>query len=354
MTCKNAYNRIPAFPRRFFAAVLIIALAAMLFACKKGGNDADPTKKPAETAAPESVSASPFITEEPTPEPTPEPLFRYVTVSSAEADDGLLVLVNYSHEYAHTDEVGGQVILLHGNTVEHLLLTRNDHALLPVTVAALNEFAEGFYAASGGDRLLVTSAYRTVSYQQQLFADYAATHGEDMARIYVADPGCSEHHTGYAVDLSTMSRKGERIALIEHAQFDWVKAHCTDYGFILRYPVGSQETTHVAFEPWHFRYIGVPAAKACTGLGMLYEEFIDHLKAYSADSGALYLSIGEDGEPTLDVAQFDALPESGYIFYFVAADPSGETRIPVPAGLSVYTVSGSNDGGFIVMAELGK
>ena len=218
----------------------------------------------------------------------------------------------------------------------------------------LNMFADGFYEATGGDRLLVTSAYRTLEYQQRVYDEYVSTYGEEMARIYVADPGNSEHHTGLAVDLSTMSRDGERIPLIEHAHFDWVTSHCADYGFILRYPVGSEEITHVAYEPWHFRYVGIAAAKACTELGMLYEEFIEHIKTYTVDSGVLYLSFDENGGVQLDVAYFGSLPETGVIFYYVPADTSGRTEFPVPLPPCGIYVSADNDGGFIIEVGLGE
>ena len=38
--------------------------------------------------------------------------------------------------------------------------------------------------------------------------------------------------------------------------------HCWEYGFILRYPEGTEEITGIVYEPWHYRYVGEEAAKA--------------------------------------------------------------------------------------------
>ena len=34
-----------------------------------------------------------------------------------------------------------------------------------------------------------------------------------------------------------------------------------NFGFILRYPQGKQEITGTSYEPWHYRYVGVDAAR---------------------------------------------------------------------------------------------
>lgn len=54
------------------------------------------------------------------------------------------------------------------------------------------------------------------------------------------------------------------------------EAHCADYGFILRYPPEKENITHVAYEPWHFRYIGKENAAAVRALGITFEEYIEY------------------------------------------------------------------------------
>ena len=57
--------------------------------------------------------------------------------------------------------------------------------------------------------------------------------------------------------------------------FQWLKEHCYDYGFILRYPEGKEDITKVSYESWHFRYVGVEAAEEIMSLGITLEEYLD-------------------------------------------------------------------------------
>lgn len=348
----NCSNRIfPNMIKRGTAALAAASAALALLvspACStdtpvKPGNIVE-IDSPAPSANSEAASAVP------TAEPTPA-LYTYAAVfDNSDIGRGQFVLVNYNHLYSHTGDAE-QLVKPVAKSKE-LLLAKSDLALLNEVNSALQAFAEGFYEATGGDRLLVTSAFRTEQYQRELYDDYVKQHGEEMARIYVADPGASEHHTGLAVDLSTMSKDGLRIPLIEHEKFDWVTSHCADYGFILRYPVGSEDTTRVAYEPWHFRYLGRVHAHAVSALDMVYEEYIEHLKVYTVESGVLHLDITESGE-NVSVANIGSLPNSGFIIYFVPASENDETAIPVLIGCEYYEVSGNNEDGFIVTVPLG-
>ena len=58
----------------------------------------------------------------------------------------------------------------------------------------------------------------------------------------------------------------------------WLMAHCTEYGFILRYPADKQDITGVMYEPWHFRYVGKEAAAYIMENGLCLEEFLDLYK----------------------------------------------------------------------------
>ena len=45
--------------------------------------------------------------------------------------------------------------------------------------------------------------------------------------------------------------------------------NCWEYGFILRYPVGTTELTGIIFEPWHYRYVGKELAMELWDLGAI-------------------------------------------------------------------------------------
>ena len=51
-----------------------------------------------------------------------------------------------------------------------------------------------------------------------------------------------------------------------------------NYGYVVRYPLGKEGITGIFYEPWHFRYVGVPHAKLMTDAGLTLEEYIDALK----------------------------------------------------------------------------
>ena len=53
-----------------------------------------------------------------------------------------------------------------------------------------------------------------------------------------------------------------------------MRAHCAEYGFILRYPPDTTDITGIIYEPWHFRYVGEEAAAYMMAKGILLEEFL--------------------------------------------------------------------------------
>ena len=44
-------------------------------------------------------------------------------------------------------------------------------------------------------------------------------------------------------------------------------------GFVLRYPEDKTEITGIDYEPWHYRYVGVEAAKEIMAQGLCLEEY---------------------------------------------------------------------------------
>ena len=62
------------------------------------------------------------------------------------------------------------------------------------------------------------------------------------AAKWVAAPGTSEHNLGLAADLVSAKWYSSHDDLTEEfeqtPEFEWLAAHCAEYGFILRYPKG--------------------------------------------------------------------------------------------------------------------
>ena len=54
----------------------------------------------------------------------------------------------------------------------------------------------------------------------------------------------------------------------------WLMEHCSEYGFVLRFPQDKSNITGIIYEPWHYRYVGVDAAKEMTEKGLTLEEYV--------------------------------------------------------------------------------
>jgi D-alanyl-D-alanine carboxypeptidase len=112
-------------------------------------------------------------------------------------------------------------------------------------------------AAAGQDgvTLLPLSGYRSVARQARLIRRKLEA-GQPIADILrlVAAPGCSEHHTGRAIDVGSPEdcELDERFA--KTAEFRWLNKHGKKFGFHLSYP---RKTTHgIGYEPWHWCWHG--------------------------------------------------------------------------------------------------
>ena len=125
----------------------------------------------------------------------------------------------------------------------------------------------------------LSSGYRSYAVQQENFnrvcANNGITDGKNGEGNYITMPaGHSEHQTGLCVDITDRyyEIKNDSIAQVDTVQ--WLGAHCADYGFILRFPQDKRDITHVMGESWHFRYVGVDAARYMTDNNLCLEEFL--------------------------------------------------------------------------------
>ena len=68
---------------------------------------------------------------------------------------------------------------------------------------------------------------------------------------------------------------GKDSSLEETELFEWLTLHCHEYGFVLRYPKDKKSVTGRVYQPWHFRYVGVEAARFMRDNHLTLEEFLD-------------------------------------------------------------------------------
>lgn len=132
-------------------------------------------------------------------------------------------------------------------------------------------------ASADGVNLMLSSAYRSADDQQATYSALQAKYGREYAHEYVANPGESEHQTGFAVDIASVTHGCEidaNACSLDAGGTAWLRANAAKYGFIERYPSGKQSITGVAGEHWHYRYVGVPLAKALDAANMTLDEFV--------------------------------------------------------------------------------
>jgi LAS superfamily LD-carboxypeptidase LdcB len=106
-------------------------------------------------------------------------------------------------------------------------------------------------AAQEGVTLKVISGFRSIATQVSIFDGKG---GGLAAAEYSAPPGHSQHHTGLAVDINSLSPSFKQTKA-----FAWLRKNAKTYGFMLPYTEGSGDLGPRA-EPWHWVYVGKPAA----------------------------------------------------------------------------------------------
>ena len=129
-----------------------------------------------------------------------------------------------------------------------------------------------------GLEIALLNSYRTLEAQQKAFDNYFYKFGLAYAEKYAARPGCSEHHTGFAIDVSfwqdgKLTHSAQELLKLDDL-FRVVHKKLAKYGFLLRYPKGKEEITKINYEPWHYRYIDDPViAKEIADRGICFEEY---------------------------------------------------------------------------------
>ena len=106
-------------------------------------------------------------------------------------------------------------------------------------------------AAEDGRTLLPLSAFRSVARQTRIIRRKLARGDriEDILRVN-AVPGCSEHHTGRALDLGAPGHLGLDVSFARTREFRWLRRHAAQFGFRLTYPRGNRQG--ITYEPWHW------------------------------------------------------------------------------------------------------
>lgn len=119
-----------------------------------------------------------------------------------------------------------------------------------------------------GLSIWVMSGYRSYSDQELAYEKWLKLY-PDRAPDISAVPGHSEHQLGLAVDFSTpymnnLYNDYFNVAFFNTPEGQWLNKQAAYYGFTLSYPSWATQLTGYAYEPWHYRYVGILARDLLT------------------------------------------------------------------------------------------
>jgi len=121
--------------------------------------------------------------------------------------------------------------------------------LAPRAAAAWRKMAAA--AAAEGLALVHLSAFRSVARQTTIIRRKLKRGDRLEAILRVnAVPGCSEHHTGRALDLGAPGHLRLEASFARTRQFRWLRRRAGEFGFHLSYPRNNRQG--IAYEPWHW------------------------------------------------------------------------------------------------------
>ena len=308
----------------FFLALSFIFLPGRAFAPAPAATDSfelpgvtDPVPSP----APAATDGADEETSEP-----PEGDDR-VTVQMEPSDihGGSLILVNHEHHYEIPDD-SGLVAVVDVKTSSYRVSNKN----IPLSVdiiERLNDMMDAFYAETGAANVTVISGFRDYDHQKRILDERIALVGREEASRWVSEPGHSEHHTGLAIDFG-IYENGINATFRAKGKYAWLEQNSYKYGFIRRYDDAKSDITKIAYEPWHYRYVGEPHAYFIYKNDWCFEEYVGFIMKHTADDS--YRDVYNDVK---------------YEIYYTR-----ETEITVPKDAE-YWISGNNIGGFIVTVE---
>lgn len=254
----------------FSAAALLINVSSCVFV-ETAGETEDTSQINTESVAPEQPSS-----DDEAPSETPESSTQIPPETTSNADPGKVV-VGISGKGYEIIDVDGVTYIDGVLVVNKTYSVPQDYApgdLTPECMEAFNSLVAA--AAEDGLNIFVVSGYRSFETQRNIYNRYCDRDGQERADTYSARPGFSEHQTGLAIDVNSVS-----FSFANTAEGQWIASNSYKYGFIVRYMQGKEDITGYAYEPWHIRYVGVAMAQAIYDSGLCLEEYLGISSVYA-------------------------------------------------------------------------
>ena len=254
---------------------------------------------------------------------------KRVILRKEEIYSGSLILVNRAYGYKEYSKRSLIPVL---DKEPEILMQRRAAVLLFHLMDKIN----------GWQGIVPVSGWRSGKEQEEIWDSSLKENGRGFTETYVAFPGHSEHQTGLAIDLG---QKQEIIDFIR-PEFPYTgicgifRERAADYGFIERYPKGREDVTGIGYEPWHFRYVGIPHAKIMEREKLTLEEYIAVLREFPY--GEKSYRFQEGGQEFL-------------VSYLKMPDMEAGINATIELDDShPYWVSGNNVDGFVITQERGR
>lgn len=129
-----------------------------------------------------------------------------------------------------------------------------DKFLTPGAAVAWARMREA--ARNDGVELLLYSAFRGFDYQLALIRGKIAR-GRSLDEVLAvnAPPGCSEHHSGRALDLGCTGVAPLEETFESTQAFAWLTRRGGEFGFRMSFPRDNR--WGYTYEPWHWYFAGI-------------------------------------------------------------------------------------------------
>lgn len=225
---------------------------------------------------------------------------------------GDLLLVNKQYP-VHEAGVKTDIVSLIENEqlVQGYSLLDND---IQLSASVTQKFVEMIQAAKkdGIEHFIISSGYRNFEEQERLYIEK----GSD----YALPAGYSEHNLGLSLDIGS-----SQMEMNKAKEGKWLTSNAWKHGFVLRYPKDKTAITGIQYEPWHFRYVGIPHSVIMQKNHFTLEEYSNYLKKQQSIS----IKFGD---------------RKYEVYYYPVTD---DTTVTVPAYRELK-VDGNNTDGVIV------
>ncbi len=247
---------------------------------------APPNANLSPTAA-STATSTPSFTVIPTPSPTPPPTLFLLPTLNPEATP-----VACDQRRPAANDLWAEVTANYGldpNYVPPDLVKLGDYLPGRVTLPEMLLRQEAAQALgrmvktmlAEGQAPTILSSYRSyfeqaVAHQRWVVEDPA--NADQISAL----PGHSEHQLGTAVDFGSpempalTSSTSDKFSPLfaQTGEGRWLAEHSFEYGFSLSSPPGAEALTGLAYEPWHYRYIGLDLAIYLHASGYFLDEYL--------------------------------------------------------------------------------